>query len=195
MEALLLQRAGVSGVPGSGARLVPDAVSRPCSVHLKPNVRMFLGSVRFVGSGGHVRYLRATPDGNAESLEQAEAESASTIDAQQEPFRDSVESGQTIGEATTAEQFGENDGKSAGETVTQASKELYQQSKANGKSEPSQEKSPEDEEKEVSSDVWGSKEKGGTHDFLDDSEKIDFQGQDDESVFGIGGQRAGESQM
>jgi hypothetical protein len=64
-----------------------------------------------------------------------------------------------------------------------------------GNSEPSKEKSPEDEEKEVSSDVWGSKEKGGTHDFLDDSKKIDFQGQDDESVFGIGGQRAGESQM
>jgi hypothetical protein len=68
-----------------------------------------------------------------QSLEQAEAESASTIDAQQEPFRDSVESGQTIGEATTAVQFGENDGKSAGETVTQASKELFQQSKSNGK--------------------------------------------------------------
>jgi hypothetical protein len=64
----LLQQAGVSGVLGSGARLVPDVVSRPCSVHLKPSVYMFLGSVRFVGSRGHVRYLHAKPDGNADGV-------------------------------------------------------------------------------------------------------------------------------
>lgn len=34
-------------------------------------------------------------------MEKAKAEAASTIDENQEPFRDSVESGETIGEATT----------------------------------------------------------------------------------------------
>lgn len=43
----------------------------------------------------------------------------------------------------------------------------------------------------MSSEVWGSKEDGGsTHGFLDDEKKVDFQGQEDDSVLGIGGQRA-----
>lgn len=56
-------------------------------------------------------------------LEKAKAESASTIDEEQEPFRDAVESGQTIGEATTDLQFGAGDGTSADEAISNTSKE------------------------------------------------------------------------
>jgi len=212
MEALLQQR-GVIRVADSGARSVPAAAlfSRASSVRVKSNSNVAHGSVRFVGIGSRkegsrgVRYLRAAPDGidsgNAESgargqvVEQAKAESASIIDEEQEPFRDAVESGQTIGEATTEQQFGEDHGKSADEAITHASKELYE-SKTHGKPEATKVEDPKTEKEEVSSDVWGSKDEGGsTHAFLDDSEKINFHGEDDESVLGIGGQRAGESKM
>lgn len=52
----------------------------------------------------------------------------------------------------------------------------------------------EDFKAEVSSEVWGEKDEGGsTHAFVDDEKKIDFRGQDDKSVLGIGGQRAEDS--
>lgn len=57
-----------------------------------------------------------------------------------------------------------------------------------------EDKRKEDPEAEVSSEVWGTMHDGGnTHAFLDDEKKIDFLGEEDESVLGIGGQRAGES--
>jgi len=49
-------------------------------------------------------------------VEKAKAESASSIDDEQVPFRDAVESGQTIGEATTDLQFGADDGKQGNHT-------------------------------------------------------------------------------
>lgn len=220
MESLLQQRGFISRVADSGARLVPAATpfaraprNASLSVHLKRNVDMSLECVRFMGIGSWkegnragqqgVRYLQATLDGisseNPESdareqfLEQAKAESASTIDEEQEPFRDAVESGQTIGEATTDLQFGAIDGKSADEAIIHSSKE---QSKTNGKSEPTKEEDAEHEKEEISSEVWGSKdEAGSTHAFIDDSRKVNFHGENEESVLGIGGQRADESQM
>jgi len=56
-------------------------------------------------------------------LEQARAESASTIDDEQEPFRDSVESG-TIGEATAELQFGTGDSNTSNELVKQGNAHL-----------------------------------------------------------------------
>lgn len=45
---------------------------------------------------------------------------------------------------------------------------------------------------EVANEIWGAKESDGTSLFLDDSDKVEFKGQEDESVMGIGGRRAGE---
>lgn len=71
-------------------------------------------------------------DRRREFLDKAKEESASRIDEAQEPFRDSVESGQSIGEATTELQFGVQDGKSAEEAINNASQELYKNSNVVG---------------------------------------------------------------
>lgn len=70
-------------------------------------------------------------DQRREFLDNAKKESATCIDEAQAPFRDSVESGQSIGEATTELQFGVNDGKSAEEAIENASHELFRQSTIN----------------------------------------------------------------
>lgn len=71
-------------------------------------------------------------DAREQFLDQAKVESALTINEDEEPFRDAVESGQTIGEATTQLQFGANDGESADEVIARTSKELFEQ-KSHGK--------------------------------------------------------------
>ena len=53
-------------------------------------------------------------------------------------------------------------------------------------------KYPEHQRAEVSSEVWAEKDEGGTHSFLEDSDKVELRGQENESVLGIGGQPAGE---
>lgn len=70
-------------------------------------------------------------DQRREFLDNAKKESAARIDEAQAPFRDSVESGQSLGEATTELQFGVNDGKSAEEAIENASHELFRQSTVN----------------------------------------------------------------
>lgn len=71
MEALL-QRGGIGGVGVSGARVVRAAaapVARLSCVHVKKDVSVALGCVRFSGSlrggnrAGVRRYLRAASDG------------------------------------------------------------------------------------------------------------------------------------
>lgn len=62
--------------------------------------------------------------------------------------------------------------------------------KGSGEEKPSKEEG----EAEVSSEVWKSKDiAGSTHAFVDDEKKVEFHGQEDESVLGVGGQRAAEN--
>jgi len=58
--------------------------------------------------------LSVQQDGREKFLESVKQDAAKQISDTEEPFRDSVESGQTIGGATSELQFGMQDGKSRG---------------------------------------------------------------------------------
>jgi hypothetical protein len=58
--------------------------------------------------------LSVQQDGREKFLESVKQDAAKQISDAEEPFRDSVESGQTIGGATSELQFGMQDGKSRG---------------------------------------------------------------------------------
>lgn len=206
---------GKVSVADFGARWVPAAApfgNASCSLHETPSASKFLGSVRAIGIWGlksenrarqnGARYARAKPDGSSEKsecVENTKAESASNLDDSQEPFRDAVESGQSIGEATTQLQFEAKEEKEAGEAIRDKSEELFKQSTTNGNSEVGKRKSTEhqDPKAEVSSEIWAEKdpneENATSHSFLDDEKKVDFHGEEDKSVLGIGGERAESS--
>ncbi|KAG0570953.1 hypothetical protein KC19_6G200500 [Ceratodon purpureus] len=215
MSSVVAQR-GVSRVADSGVGSVLFGDVRAnagCSLHAKENVSMSLGSVRFMGVGSFKEGNRAgqhgakipqgKPDGSPEKaeadareqfLEKAKAESASN--QAQEPFRDEVESGQSFGEATTELEFGVKDGKDTNEAISNASEQLFKQSTINAKSgegpikEEDKRKYPEHQKAEVSSEASSEKQ---THSSPDDSNKADLQGQENESVLGIGGHPEGKS--
>lgn len=58
--------------------------------------------------------LSVQQDGREKFLESVKQDATKQISDTEEPFRDSVESGQTIGGATSELQFGMQDGKSRG---------------------------------------------------------------------------------
>ncbi|XP_024397493.1 uncharacterized protein [Physcomitrium patens] len=206
---------GKVSVADFGARWVPAAApfgDASCSLHGTPSASKFLGSVSAIriwglksenraGQNG-ARYAWAKPEGSSEKSEYVQntkAESASNLDDSQEPFRDAVESGQSIGEATTQLQFEAKEEKEAGEAIRDKSEELFKQSTTNGNSEVGKCKSPEhqDPKAEVSSEIWAEKdpneENATSHSFLDDEKKVDFHGEEDKSVLGIGGERVESS--
>lgn len=76
-------------------------------------------------------FIRFQQDRRREFLDNVKKESAAHINEAQAPFRDSIELGQSIGEATTELQFGVHDGKSAEEAIENASHELFRQSTVN----------------------------------------------------------------
>jgi hypothetical protein len=159
--------------------------------------------ISIVGSSKRLHRLQAAPDGiapeNAEAkareqmVEKAKAEAASSIDEKQEPYRDCVESGETIGEATTNLQF-ENSGDARADAEQQIHNTNKQLLSPNGEGSEQEKPSKEEGEAEVASEVWKSKDNAGnTHAFVDDEKKMEFHGQEDESVLGVGGQRAAEN--
>jgi len=171
-------------------------------LRLKPTTQFRSLHISSVGRS-KIHRLQAAPDGiapeNAEAkareqmVEKAKAEAASGIDEIQEPFRGSVESGETIGEATTNLQF-ENSGDARADAEQQIHNTNKQLLTPNGKGSGDEKPSKEEGEAEVASEVWSSKDNAGsTHAFVDDERKMEFHGQDDESVLGVGGQRAAEN--
>jgi len=159
------------------------------------------------------------PDGSKAKHEQDERERflgsakqdlATRISDTERTLQDSTveESSQThvIGGATTELQFGVQDGGPSGAAVDNAYEELLKKSEvsdhkrqtAGDKGQSLEETSTitdhdaDNSEVEIATEVWSAMD-GDTSHFLDDSDKVEVQGQENKSIMGIGSQGPGES--
>lgn len=125
------------------------------------------GGNRFAERGLHLPSAKSEQDGREKFLESVKQDAAKQISDTEEPFRDSVESGQTIGGATSELQFGMQDGKSRdGEETTTLTDHDGDNPHA-----------------EIANEVWSAKELDGTNPFLDDSDKVEVHGEENEAVY------------
>lgn len=210
----LLSQRGITGVVDCDARWAPPAVrfgDYSCSFHVKPNVSMSLGSVRFMGigslkegnrAGQHgVRYPQAKPDG---SPEKAESDAREQFLEKAKAESGTVEPRQSIGETTTELKFGVKDGKNTEESIHNASEELFRQSDINAKSDkPTMNEDNREYSEHQNSNPEVLSEEGAREDpngrnatsqsLLDGANKVELRGQENESVLGIGGKDAGGS--